>query len=55
MLDKKFLIYKLANKYNLPLETIEKIVSSQFQFVRKIMKEGNFEAIRLPYFFHGGS
>jgi nucleoid DNA-binding protein len=52
-LDKK-LIQKIASKYNLPLQVIEKIVFHQFKFVSKIMKEGNFDSIRLPYFgkFH---
>ena len=48
--NKKEIIYYLANKYNLPLQDIEKMVDYQFKFVRKIMKEGNFETIRLPYF-----
>ena len=48
--DKKLIIYHLANKYNLPLSKIEKIVNYQFKYVEKIMKEGNFESIRLPYF-----
>ena len=37
--NKKLIIYYLANKYNLPLQKIE-----------KIMKEGKFESVRLPYF-----
>ena len=48
--NKKEIIHYLANKYNFPLQTIEKIISYQFKYVSKIMKEGNFEAIRLPYF-----
>ena len=48
--DKKLIIYYLANKYNLPLKKIEKIVNYQFKYVEKIMKEGKFESIRLPYF-----
>ena len=48
--DKKLIIYHLANKYNLPLSKIEKIVNYQFKYVEKIMKEGKFESIRLPYF-----
>tara|TARA_R100001440_G_scaffold27835_2_gene45400 strand:- start:49 stop:267 length:219 start_codon:yes stop_codon:yes gene_type:complete len=48
--NKKLIIYYLANKYNLPLKKIEKIVNYQFKYVEKIMKEGKFESIRLPYF-----
>ena len=48
--NKKEIIYSLANKYNLPLNKIESIVEYQFKYVAKIMKEGNFKTIRLPYF-----
>jgi|TARA_R110001599_G_scaffold162528_1_gene351767 nucleoid DNA-binding protein len=52
--DSKTLIQKLASKYNLPLKTVENIVYHQFKFVSKIMSEGKFNAVRLPYFgkFH---
>ena len=50
MIDKRTIVHKLATKYNLPLEVVEGIVNYQFKFVSKIMKEGDFEAIRLPYF-----
>ena len=50
MVNKKFLIYKLANKYNLPLKTVENIINHQFKFINKIIKKGDFESIRLPYF-----
>ena len=49
-MSKKFIIYKLANKYNLPLNKVEEIVNFQFKYVSKIIKEGKFDAIRLPYF-----
>jgi len=48
--DKKIIIQILATKYNLPLKKVEAIVNSQFKFVEKVMKEGNFDSIRLPYF-----
>ena len=48
--NKKLIIYFLANKFNLPLSKIEQIVNYQFKYVEKIMKEGKFETIRLPYF-----
>jgi nucleoid DNA-binding protein len=53
-LDKKIIIQKIANKYNLPLQVIEKIVFHQFKFVSKIINKGKFDAVRLPYFgrFH---
>jgi len=49
-MSKDLIIYKLANKHNLPLQKIEEIINFQFKYVTKIMKEGNFETIRLPYF-----
>tara|TARA_B100001059_G_scaffold72361_1_gene69565 strand:+ start:81147 stop:81368 length:222 start_codon:yes stop_codon:yes gene_type:complete len=48
--NKDEIIYKLATKYNLPISKIEEIVSFQFKFVQKIMKKGDFESVRLPYF-----
>lgn len=48
--DKKAIIQTIATKHNLPLQKVEQIVSHQFKFVEKIMKEGKFEMIRLPYF-----
>lgn len=53
-MKEKTIIQKLATKYNLPLNKIEDIVYHQFKYVSKIMKLGDFEAIRLPYFgkFH---
>jgi len=50
MKDKKIIIQTLATKYNLPLKKIEEIVNHQFKFVEKIIKEGKFDSIRLPYF-----
>jgi nucleoid DNA-binding protein len=49
-MSKKLIIYKLANKYNLPLSKIKEIVDYQFKYVALIMKKGEFESIRLPYF-----
>ena len=48
--DKKIIIQILATKYNLPLNKIEEIVNHQFKFVSNIMKKGNFDSVRLPYF-----
>ena len=48
--NKKEIIYSLANKYNLPLNKIENMVNHQFKYTVKIMKEGDFKMIRLPYF-----
>lgn len=48
--DKQEIIYLLANKYNLPLKDVEEIVDYQFKFIARIMKKGNFDTIRLPYF-----
>lgn len=48
--DKKALIHTLATKYNLSLQEVERAVNHQLKFVAKVMAEGKFEAVRLPYF-----
>ena len=48
--NKKAIVQILATKYNLPLKRVEKIINHQFKFIEKIMKKGDFETIRLPYF-----
>ena len=47
--SKHEIIYKLANKYNLPSKVILEIVNSQFKFTARVMSKGNFDTIRLPY------
>ena len=49
--NKKEIIYFLANKYNIPLKNIEKIIDSQFKFVSVVMsKDKSFDTVKLPYF-----
>lgn len=48
--DKKILIQKIATQYNIPLKSVHNIINSQFKFVSKIIKDGKFKSIRLPYF-----
>ena len=48
--DKKIIIQILATKYNLPLKKGEEMVNHQFKFTEKIMKKGDFDSVRLPYF-----
>ena len=43
-------IKKLAAKYNLSEDIIEKIVRSQFNFVKDTIEEGSFESVHLHYF-----
>jgi nucleoid DNA-binding protein len=52
--NNKELIQLLATKYNLPLQKVEEIVYYQFKFVNKIIRKGEFDTVRLPYFgkFH---
>ena len=52
--SKKEIIQILATKHSLPLERVEAMVTSQFKYVPKIMADGSFDAVRLPYFgkFH---
>jgi hypothetical protein len=54
MQKEKIIIQKLATKYNLPLNKIEEIVYFQFKYAARIIKQGDFETVRLPYFgkFH---
>lgn len=47
---KKEIIQQLATKHGIEVKEVEKIVSSQFRLVEKTMAEGNFEAVRLPFF-----
>lgn len=48
-MDEKIIIQKLASKHNLPIQKVEEIVYHQFKFTSKIIREGKFEAVRLPY------
>ena len=48
--NKEELIYSLANKYDLPLKKVKQMIEYQFKFVERVMKKGNFDSIRLPYF-----
>lgn len=54
MINDKVIIQKLATKYNLSLTKIEEAIYYQFKVVANVMKNGEFESIRLPYFgkFH---
>ena len=51
----KRIMKEIAAKENLPIETVEKIVLSQFKFVRKVMAEGvknkpeSFKAVQLTH------
>ena len=53
-MKEKIIIQKLASKFNLPLAKVEEIVYYQFKYVAKIIKDGDFQSVRLPYFgkFH---
>ena len=48
--NKKIIIQTLATKHNLSLKKVEEIVNHQFKFVGKVMKRGDFDSVRLPYF-----
>ena len=48
--DKKIIIQTLATKYSLSLKKIERIVNHQFKFASKVIKDGKFAGVRLPYF-----
>lgn len=43
-------IYKeLAEKFKLPVEVIEKITDSQFEFLKHVISKGEDEQVRLQY------
>jgi len=48
-MDEKTMIQILASEYNLPISKIEEIVYYQFKYTANIIREGNFESVRLPY------
>ena len=48
--DKEEIIRKLSYKYDIPIKIVTDIINYQFKYIAKIIKEGNFETIRLPYF-----
>ena len=41
---------KLADFHSISVEEVRKVWKSQFALVEQVMKKGDFEAIRLPYF-----
>lgn len=43
------IIQRLASKYKLPLNKVEEAVFYQFKYTSKIIKQGKFESVRLPY------
>jgi len=47
---KKELIQLLATEYDIPLKEVKKIVSAQSSLVVKTIREGRFDAVRLPFF-----
>lgn len=48
--NRNALYEKVAEKEDLKPDEVREAVRYQFLYVTKIMKERNFEAIRLPYF-----
>ena len=48
--NKEEIIYSLANKYNLPLKKVKQMIEYQFKFVSNVMKKGEIDSVRLPYF-----
>ena len=41
---------EIAKKLNVPKEEVKKAVKHQFWYVHNVIKEGNYESVRLPYF-----
>jgi nucleoid DNA-binding protein len=53
-MDEKTILISLASKYNLPISKVQEAVYHQFKYTNKVIREGKFESVRLPYFgkFH---
>lgn len=49
-MSKKILIEQLSNKYGVTMQDVEQAVDSQFKFVHRVIEEGKFNSVRLPYF-----
>ena len=39
----------LAAKYNLDTEIVERVIRSEFEFVKETMEAGEFQSVRLQY------
>jgi nucleoid DNA-binding protein len=48
--NKEEIIHILAAKYNLPIKKVAEIINYQFKYVNKVIAEGKFKSVRLPYF-----
>jgi nucleoid DNA-binding protein len=48
--DREALYHEVADKVDLTPDEVQEAVRYQFQYVAEVMKEGNFESVRLPYF-----
>lgn len=44
------IIDELAKEFDLKPKQVRKAVMHQFEFIRKVMKKGDFESVRLRYF-----
>jgi hypothetical protein len=49
MIDHTEKYQKLAEKYDLPIEVIQKICDSQFEFAKNIISEGKDEQVQLQF------
>lgn len=48
--NKRAIFKDIARKLNVSMGEVELAVSSQFSFVREVMRKGDFEQVRLPFF-----
>ena len=53
-MNARTIIQKLSIEYNLPIQKIEEAIYYQFKYTNQVMRKGEFEGVRLPYFgkFH---
>lgn len=49
-IDRQALYEEVSGRTDLTPDEVREAVRYQFKYVSLVMKEGNFEAVRLPYF-----
>jgi nucleoid DNA-binding protein len=48
-MEEKVILQRLATKYGLSIQKVEEAVYYQFKYTARIIKDGGFESVRLPY------
>ena len=48
--EEERIIQEIAKELGISPSLVQKIVKTQFEFVKTVMEKGEFETVRLPYF-----